>query len=149
MTRDNTKRFVRTRDIGPPVATLVAMLVLLAGCGRAGENVSREVLRAIDQGKVTGTKGTMETLSRALSAYAIDRGGYPRGSSIRDAVAALTPAFLVSPVGADEWGNPFGYQSDTRSFTITSAGADGRVGTADDIVLADGRFTYLPAPVPQ
>ncbi len=147
MTRECAPPLVRDQEIGATRAVLVAMCVLLAGCGRTGENAARAELRALDQGRITGTKGTMETLARALSAYAIDQGGYPRGSSIRDAVAALTPAFLPSPVGTDEWGNPFGYQSDTRSFTLTSAGADGRAATADDIVLVDGTFTHLPAPV--
>jgi hypothetical protein len=130
-----------------PGACLVIVLASLpaAACGRAGEDASREVLHAIDQGKIAGTKGTMETLGRALAAYAVDKGGYPQGSSILQAAAALVPAFLPSAVTTDTWGNALAYQSDTRSFTLTSPGADGRIGSADDLVMTDGRFTQLPA----
>jgi hypothetical protein len=121
-----------------------------AGCGGggAGEQYSRELLHALDQGKVIGTKGNMETLSRALSAYSIDRGGYPPGSTIQQATAALVPAFLPSAVATDAWGNTFDYRSDGRSFTLTAPSADGRAGTDDDLVMVDGRFTHLPAPTP-
>jgi hypothetical protein len=131
------------------VVVLVAAIAALpgvAGCGRRGEDLGREVLHAVDQGKVIGTRGTMETYARALSAYALDRGGYPAGASLQAATAALSPAFLASPPGVDAWGFAFEYQSDGRSFTLTAPGADGRAGTADDLVMVDGRFTRLPAP---
>jgi hypothetical protein len=123
---------------------LLFLLLAAAGCGRAGEDYSREVLHALDQGKVTGTRSTMETLGRALAACALDRGGYPQGT-MRDAASALAPAFLAAPALVDAWGNAFLYRSDSRTFTLTSPGADGRAGTADDIVMVDGRFTQLPA----
>lgn len=125
---------------------IVVALAGASGCGRAGENASREVLHAIDQGKVTGTKGTMETLGRALAASSLDRGSYPRGGTIEQATAVLVPAFLPGAVTVDTWGNTLAYQSDGRSFTLTSPGADGRLGTADDLVMTDGQFTRLPAP---
>jgi hypothetical protein len=123
-----------------------ATLLGLAGCGRRGEQMGHEVLRSLDQGKIVGTKGTMETYARALSACALDRGGYPQGSSIEQAHAVLSPAFLAFPPGVDAWGHPFAYQSDGRSFTLTAPGADGRAGTDDDLVMVDGTFTRLPAP---
>jgi hypothetical protein len=123
---------------------LLVLLLAAAGCGRAGEDYSREVLHALDQGKVTGTRSTMETLGRALAAFAVDRGGYPQGT-MRDAAAALTPAFIAAPMTVDAWGNPLLYRSDSRTFTLSSTGADGRAGTEDDIEMVDGRFTRLPA----
>jgi hypothetical protein len=142
-----------SRRAAPPGAARAArlrlpaalgLLLAAAGCGRAGEDYSREVLRALDQGKVTGTRATMETLGRALTACSLDRGGYPQGT-MREAAAALTPAYLAAPATVDAWGNQVLYRSDSRSFTLTSPGADGRAGTADDIVMVDGRFTQVPA----
>jgi hypothetical protein len=128
-------------------AMLVAVLVVAeSGCGRTGEQYSRDVLRAVDQGRVTGTRGTMETIGRALSAYAIDRGGYPTGGSVRDMLSALSPGYLPAPQAVDAWGNELHYRSDARGYTLTSSGADGRIGTEDDLVLADGRFSRLPSP---
>jgi len=124
----------------------VASCLLTFGCGHAGEQAAGEVLHALDQGKIVGTKGTMETLGRALAAYSVDRGGYPQGASVQQATAALVPAFLPSAVTTDAWGNVLVYESAGASFTLTSPGADGRTGTADDLVMTDGRFTQLPAP---
>jgi len=134
-----------------PVAGILMILsfgsfLVPVGCGRAGENAAGEVLHALNQGKVVGTKSTMETLGRALAAYSVDRGGYPQGTSMQQASAALVPAFLPSAVTIDSWGNTFAYESGGAGFTLTSPGADGRLGTADDFVMTDGRFTQLPSP---
>jgi hypothetical protein len=133
---------------GGPLALAAALvgLVLSAACGRGGEQAAHDVLHALDQGKVIGTRGSMENIGKALTSYSMDHGGYPQGASIQDATAALVPAFLPSPVTVDAWGNTLAYQSDARSFTLTSPGADGRVGTADDMVMTDGRITQMPSP---
>ncbi len=135
-----------TSSCAPLLAVILAALLLAAACGKAGEQASRDVLHAIDQGKLIGTRGTMENVAKALAAYAMDRGSYPGGSSIQETTAALVPAFLPSATTVDAWGNTLVYESDTRSFTLTSPGADGRAGSADDLVMTDGRFTHLPAP---
>jgi hypothetical protein len=125
---------------------LFTAALLLIACGRTGEQAAHQVLHAIDQGKLIGTRGTMENIGKALTTYSMDHGGYPQGASIQEATVALVPAFLPSAITVDSWGNTLLYQSDTRSFTLTSPGADGRVGGADDLVMTDGRFTELPAP---
>jgi hypothetical protein len=143
----------RPGRIAPPlrssVPLLVVALLFALACGKAGEKAAQDVLHAIDQGKLIGTRGTMENIGKALTTYAMDRGGYPQGSSIQEVTAALVPAFLPSAETVDAWGNTLLYRSDTRSFTLTSPGADGRAGSADDLVLTDGRFTQLPAPPSQ
>ena len=131
-----------------PVAIHFAIGVLLVagclGCGKSGEDYSRQVVRALDQGKVIGTKGSMETLARALSAYAIDHGGYPQGATLQSALQALVPAHLPVPVSTDAWNHPLGYRSDGRSYTLTAPGQDGSIGTDDDLEMTDGQFTKLP-----
>jgi type II secretory pathway pseudopilin PulG len=142
----------RKADRAATIRRTFALLALLAvsaflwACGRAGEQAAQDVVHAIDQGKVIGTRGTMENIGKALTAYAMDRGGYPQGNSIQDATASLVPSFLPSAVTVDAWGNTFDYRSDARSFTLTSPGADGRTGSADDLVMTDARFTQLPGP---
>jgi type II secretion system (T2SS) protein G len=143
------RRFAMERTFPASLFALIAGLLLATACGRAGEQAARDVLHAIDQGKLIGTRGTMENIGKALTTYAMDHGGYPQGSSIQEATAALVPAFLPSASTVDAWGNTLGYRSDTRSFTLTSPGADGQTGDADDLVMTDGRFTQLPAPPAQ
>jgi len=132
-----------------PGAIRVAAVVLIGlafGCGRTGEEYAVQVVRAVDQGKVTATRGDMETIGRALEAVTVDRGGYPAGSTIQDAMAAIVPTQMRLAVTADAWGRPLEYRSDGRTYTLASAGADGAAGTDDDLVLSDGRFAGLPAP---
>jgi hypothetical protein len=129
-----------------PILPLVALG--LVACGETGEDYSRQVLHSLDQGKVTGTKGTMTTLGRALSAYAVDHGGYPLGATLQDAIGVLVPTFLPTAVTVDTWNHPLSYDSDGRSYTLTSSGADGTIGSADDLVMIEGRFTKLPSPGP-
>lgn len=128
------------------VALVAALLLPAGGCGRAGEEYSREVLHAVDQGKLTGTRGTMEALARALQAYSVDHGGYPVGGTLPDAIRALTPAYGSTPVTTDAWGNELLYESTGHSYTLTSPGADGRPGSPDDVVITDGQVTRQPAP---
>lgn len=122
----------------------VLLIGIQFGCGDAGEEMAETTLRAIDQGKITGTRGTMEALGRALQAYAVDKSEYPRGGSLADAMEALVPAHLRAPVEIDAWGRAFTYEGDGESYTLTSAGPDGRFGSGDDIVLIDGRFSAAP-----
>ncbi|HEU4403537.1 MAG TPA: type II secretion system protein GspG [Candidatus Polarisedimenticolia bacterium] len=139
---------MRARYGIPITLALLLLLATTAGCGKQGEEYSHQVLHAIDQGKLVGTKGDMQALARALSAYSVDRGGYPVGASIQEATNALSPAFLVVPISVDAWGHPFAYTSDGKSYTLTAPGADGRVGSADDVVMVDGSFTQVPAAGP-
>src|SRR3989442_13592810 len=87
------------------IAVLIAALLFSTACGRAGEQAAQDVLHAIDQGKVIGTRGTMETIGKALTTYAMDHGGYPQGSSIQEATAALRPASWPLAATVDAWGN--------------------------------------------
>jgi len=129
-----------------PVAFAALTVAMALGCGNPQDEYAHQVLRALDQGKVTGTRGTMQTFATALSAYSVDRGGYPAAGSVQEAVAALSPAFLRAPMTVDAWGGALDYRSNGQSYTLTSPGQDGRLGTDDDIVMVDGRFTRVPSP---
>ena len=128
------------------VLVFLVSIGLAFGCGKSGEEYAVQVVRAVDQGKVTATRGDMETIGRALEAVTVDRGGYPAGSTIRDAMAAIVPGQMRMAVTADAWGRPFEYRSDGRTYTLSSVGADGAAGTDDDLVLTDGRFEGPPGP---
>src|SRR5262245_52593994 len=58
----------------PFSVSIVTLLFLcgVAACGHAGERAAQDVLHAIDQGKVVGTRGTMENLGKALTSYSMD-----------------------------------------------------------------------------
>ena len=118
-----------------------ALLLTLAvlGCGDAGERAAGQMLDALERGKITGTKGTMETIAQGLRAYAVDHSGYPEADSIEALMAELVPAHLRASVTLDAWGRPLSYRGGGGSFTLTSSGQD-RNSSSDDIVMIDGRF---------
>ena len=134
----------RRRLVAIHLAIGAFLIAGAVGCGKSGEDYSRQVVRALDQGKLIGTKGSMETLARALSAYAIDHGGYPQAATLQGALEALAPAHLPAPVSVDAWNHPLSYRSDGQSYTLTAPGQDGAIGTDDDLEMTDGQFTRLP-----
>ncbi|HET6278384.1 MAG TPA: type II secretion system protein GspG [Candidatus Polarisedimenticolia bacterium] len=126
----------------------IAMVLALAvsGCGDAGEQAAGQMIDALDRGKVTGTRGTMETIAQGLRAYSVDHSGYPEVQTIEALMAELVPAHLRAPVTSDAWGRPFSYQGGSDGFTLASSGQDGSSGTGDDVVMIDGRFEAMAAP---
>lgn len=129
------------------VASLTMLLaVLLPGCGDSGEQAAVEVIDALDRGKITGTKGTMETIAQGLRAYSVDHSGYPEVHDIDALMAELVPAHLRAAVTLDAWGRPFSYQGGGDGFTLVSGGKDGKSGNGDDVVMIDGRFETIATP---
>lgn len=128
------------------IGGLAVVLAILpgAGCGDTTERAAVQMVTALDRGKVTGTRGTMETIATGLRVYAVDHSGYPETDSLDDAMAALVPAHLRAPIDSDAWGRRLSYRGEQESYRLSSSGQDGEFGTADDIVLEDGRFTASP-----
>lgn len=119
---------------------VVLLVVALPGCGDAGERAAGGMIDALERGKITGTKGTMETIAQGLRAYSVDHSGYPEADTIEALMGELVPAHLRAAVTLDAWGRPISYRGGSESFTLVSRGQDGRSGTSDDIVMTDGRF---------
>lgn len=118
----------------------VLLVSAVLGCGDAGERAAGQMLDALDRGKITGTKGTMETIAQGLRAYSVDHSGYPEADSIEALMAELVPAHLRAAVTLDAWGRPLSYRGEGESFILISSGQDGNSGSSDDIVMIDGRF---------
>lgn len=138
------------RMVGPRAGGIAGAAALLAvavlGCGDAGEQAAGQMLDALEKGKITGTKGTMETIAQGLRAYSVDHSGYPEAQTIDELMAELVPAHMRMAVTLDAWGRPLSYRGEEDSFTLMSSGQDGRGGTGDDIVMIDGRFETLAVP---
>jgi hypothetical protein len=69
-------------------------------------------------------------LPRALDQYLLLRRRYPQRLS------DLQVERLSTAAPRDPWGNPWVYEGSASTYRLMSAGPDGRVGTADDIVLS-------------
>lgn len=78
-------------------------------------------------------RAEMAELGRAVEGYAVDSGTLP---PTLEAVVQRLPPDLVTL--RDPWGQAYVYEPAGLGFRLVSAGADGRMGTGDDLVLAVG-----------
>jgi len=115
--------------------------LLAAGCASPAAE-PRPVGPPADPHAKRKTEAVRFALTKELGAYRSHCGAYP---STEQGLAAL----FAKPAGApaswkgpylegrppvrDAWGRDFAYRSDGRTYTLASAGEDGRFGTDDDI----------------
>jgi len=95
-----------------------------------------DILRALQQVKVEETRQLLEKIASAIEAYRQKNGHLPQFSDYVGLSDALFPLFMTPVIRLDAWGNPFNatlVALDT--VRLTSAGPDGKFGTADDIEL--------------
>jgi general secretion pathway protein G len=92
----------------------------------------------------TANKGLAEvnikSIGALLDTYRLAIGSYP--NSLQD--LSVQPSDLPDPskwyavskepISPDPWGNPFEYKGAGNSYELRSAGPDGQMSTADDIV---------------
>ena len=99
-----------------------------------------ELLAAVNEGRRRTTSQLMQQLSAAIEKYrSAHDGALPPGRDIVAITDVLHPSYLSILIREDPWGNPIIYElSGTSAFKLISRGADGRRGTADDIVLENG-----------
>ena len=73
-------------------------------------------------------------LEKAINIYAMGHGGkLPETLEELARGSEGEPPLLKKEGLTDPWGTPFGYERKGRRFTITSAGPDRVMGTADDV----------------
>jgi hypothetical protein len=100
-----------------------------------------ELLTAINEGRRRTTSESMQQLIAGVEKYrAANNGALPTARDIVALTDALHPSYMATLIREDAWGHPFGYEVlGNSAFRLVSAGADGRRGTADDIVVESGR----------
>jgi hypothetical protein len=109
---------------------------------RAGDRrwESIELLRAaINKEKSLRTAADMQTIATALESFRRERGFYVVAESGAALIDNLMPTYLRSVIRLDAWSREFNYKGEAASYRLTSAGADGKAGTSDDIVVENGQ----------
>jgi hypothetical protein len=140
---------------GYSVAAGTLVLTLVSGAGLAAFEISRipEYFKKREIRELVATESAFwHCRSATLEDYRNKYGSYPKDE---EAIKKLTGQAM--PV--DSWGNPIKYRSnpdqvagvdipviELTSFELRSPGPDGKLGTADDIVMRDGVF-LTPAEV--
>jgi hypothetical protein len=117
---------------------------------------ARENLEAaIARSRQKRTMADLQTLAVAVEAHAIDHDdAYPRTMNLDGLSKAITPTYLRSMIRLDGWGKEYIYISDSRSYRVLSAGADGRLSPdaqtlnmkagdfGDDLIFENGEFIH-------
>jgi hypothetical protein len=104
---------------------------------RTGDNRWEDVetlVRAVNVEKGERARAEMETLATALEAFRRERGFYVVASDEKVLVDHLNPRYLSRIIRVDPWHQPYLYEGARQSFTLRSAGADGKENTPDDVV---------------
>jgi general secretion pathway protein G len=112
--------------------TIIELLIVMAILGMLAVMVAPNLFNQADSARRDAVLTQISSLSSALDAYRLDMGQYPdqledlmRNSTGR---ASWNGPYLRGAVPNDPWGNAYVYESDGRSFTLMSYGADGRQG---------------------
>jgi general secretion pathway protein G len=122
--------------------TLVEILLVVVIIGILAALVIPRIAGSSERARVTAATADINGgIKSALGAYEVDNGFYPR--SLQDLLTQPSTAKnwhgpYLDKLPDDPWGNPYLYTFPGKhapgSYDLVSAGADGKVGTDDDIV---------------
>jgi len=103
---------------------------------------SIELIRtAVKKEKILRTTADMRAIATALEAFHREHGSYVKAGTGRELMDALAPRYVDRLVRLDAWSREFEYEGGAAGYKLSSAGPDGKFGTADDIVYRDGKLT--------
>jgi hypothetical protein len=94
-----------------------------------------ELARSLTEEKNAVAQAEIETISTAIESFHRARGFYPAVDTIAALMDSLQPHFLCRVIRTDPWHIPYSYKGSSSSFTLRSAGPDGKMETADDLVF--------------
>ncbi len=98
------------------------------------------ILALLDEQRLETTRGRLRQLRQAMQSHLESEGTVPQVETFTALVDVLYPVFLEEAVRLDAWSNPFVYEATSaRQYGLRSSGADGVVGTADDISMESFR----------
>ena len=143
--------------------TLIELLIVVAIIGIIAAIAIPNLLNAINRGRQKRSMSDMRTIGTAAEAYAVDLSFYPNYAEAAIGglyVSSLQPTYVKQVPIRDGWLNPFEVKSESRFYTIVSAGRDKVLeygltsdsyrrpnGTASldcDIVYSEGTFLSAP-----
>ena len=144
------KRFFSSKVIADNSGfTLIEMLIVIALIGMVATLVGVNVIKRLDESRVSTTKIQMKQLMTVLDDFRRVCGFYPTTDQGLDALVhapqgkeckGYDPEGFVKKVPHDAWDNDFTYTSDGNHYILKSLGQDkqeGGTGLAADISSED------------
>ena len=142
--------------------TLIELLIVVAIIGIIAAIAIPNLLNAINRSRQKRSMSDMRTIGTATEAYAVDWAYYPEEGEAPVATSLephLSPVYIKKTPPTDGWREPFRAVSESRFYTVGSAGRDKvwentlDTDTYDrdpttrmdcDIVYANGTFISYP-----
>jgi len=95
-----------------------------------------ELLAAINEGRRRVTSQSMQQLADGVEKFRSENGSLPAARDIGALTDTLHPRYMKELIREDGWGHAILYEVvGPTTFKLVSPGADGRPGTADDVVV--------------
>lgn len=96
------------------------------------------LVKALNIEKTARARAEMESIATALESFRRERGFYVESTSEGALIDHLNPRYLGRIIRLDPWHQPYAYEGTRASFTLRSAGPDGKSNTPDDVTLTNG-----------
>jgi len=98
-----------------------------------------ELLAAINEGRKRTTAEAMQQIGAGIEKYRSANGNIPSARDIVALTDILYPTYMSMLVREDGWGNSIIFEVSGNTYRLISRGADGRIGTADDIIVQNSQ----------
>ncbi len=105
---------------------------------RRGDNKWEDVralAQLLEDERQARARAEMELLAQGLAEFHRERGFYVAANNIVALTDALSPRYVKPVLRLDPWHRPYEYAPQDSGYILRSRGADGRIQTADDIIL--------------
>lgn len=109
--------------------TLIELILVTVIIGILAGMVTLTFAGRAEEARIKVAKGDIALYNTAIDLYALDHND-KLPASLQDLVSKRK---YVKELNKDPWGNEYIYKAQGTSYTVTSAGADGAPGTADDV----------------
>jgi hypothetical protein len=101
------------------------------------------VENAVRHEKERRTAGLLKRLAESLEAYRREKGQFVPAQDMAVLLDYLVPRYLGDPLRFDWWGTQFSYRGTAQEYQLSSAGADRKAGTKDDLILENGTLRAI------
>lgn len=90
--------------------------------------------------KARRTANLLEKVAASLHNYQRVQGRYVIAENFDHLLDEILPRYLNPIVRFDLWGTPINYRGTAEHYQLSSAGPDLQFGTADDLIIEDGKL---------
>lgn len=115
--------------------TLIELILVTVIIGILAGMVTLTFQGRAEEARVRAAKGDIANYTTAIDLYALDHNDkYPPSLDVLAGGGGKRK--YVREMNTDPWGNPYVYRPGDGDYEISSAGADGSPGTADDVTFS-------------